>query len=85
MRWIASAFALFALGLATTLPAAYAANTPCSGRKGGIAHCQGDTFICNDGSISASKKLRIPMIVTTDSGDRDHPSPDGHFSPIPVS
>jgi len=36
--------------------AALAANTPCSGRKGGISHCQGATFICNDGSVSASKK-----------------------------
>lgn len=33
-----------------------AANTPCSGRKGGIAGCQGETFLCNDGSVSASKK-----------------------------
>jgi len=32
------------------------ANKPCSGRKGGIAHCQGDTFVCNDGSVSASRK-----------------------------
>ncbi|MFT4182617.1 MAG: hypothetical protein QM636_11955 [Rhizobium sp.] len=31
-------------------------NTPCSGSKGGIDHCQGDTFICNDGSVSASKR-----------------------------
>jgi len=33
-----------------------AANTPCSGRKGGIAGCDGDVFLCNDGSISASKR-----------------------------
>lgn len=33
-----------------------AANTPCSGKKGGVSHCQGRTFICNDGSVSASKK-----------------------------
>ncbi|TIL79353.1 MAG: hypothetical protein E5Y89_12770 [Mesorhizobium sp.] len=32
------------------------ANSPCSGRKGGISHCQGSTFVCNDGSVSASKK-----------------------------
>lgn len=32
------------------------ANSPCGGRKGGISHCQGSTFICNDGSVSASKK-----------------------------
>jgi hypothetical protein len=40
--------------LATSSEAA--ANSPCSGRKGGISHCQGSTFICDDGSVSASKK-----------------------------
>lgn len=34
-----------------------AANTPCSGSKGGISNCDGATFVCNDGSISASKKI----------------------------
>ncbi|AWI51386.1 hypothetical protein DDU33_07760 [Actinobacillus porcitonsillarum] len=29
---------------------------PCSGKKGGISHCSGGKFVCNDGSISASKK-----------------------------
>lgn len=29
---------------------------PCSGSKGGISHCDGSKFICNDGSTSASKK-----------------------------
>lgn len=50
--------ACFALAIGSLLawPAADAANQPCSGRKGGIAQCDGDTFICNDGSISASKK-----------------------------
>ena len=33
-----------------------ATNYPCSGRKGGVSHCQGSTFICNDGSVSASKR-----------------------------
>ncbi len=33
-----------------------AQNTPCSGSKGGINHCQGNTFVCNDGSVSGSKK-----------------------------
>lgn len=42
------------LGLASFEAAA--ANTPCSGRKGGIAGCDGDLFLCNDGSISGSKK-----------------------------
>lgn len=35
---------------------AEARNTPCSGKKGGISHCQGGKFVCNDGSISASKQ-----------------------------
>ncbi|WP_416233085.1 hypothetical protein [Castellaniella sp.] len=35
---------------------ANAANQPCSGRKGGVSHCQGETFVCNDGSVSASKR-----------------------------
>ena len=35
---------------------AHGANTPCSGRKGGVARCQGETFICRDGSVSASQK-----------------------------
>lgn len=43
-----------ALGLSAI--EAVAANTPCSGRKGGIAGCDGDLFLCNDGSISASKR-----------------------------
>ncbi|WP_425274865.1 hypothetical protein [Pseudomonas aegrilactucae] len=42
------------LMLSSTL--SLAANTPCSGRKGGIAGCSGDAFLCNDGSISASKR-----------------------------
>lgn len=30
---------------------------PCSGSKGGISHCAGGKFICNDGSVSQSKKI----------------------------
>lgn len=29
---------------------------PCSGKKGGISHCSGKFFVCNDGSTSQSKK-----------------------------
>ena len=35
---------------------AMAANKPCSGKKGGISHCSGEKFVCNDGTISKSKK-----------------------------
>lgn len=43
---------LVGLGAATS----HSANTPCSGSKGGIAGCRGETFICNDGSVSGSKR-----------------------------
>lgn len=29
---------------------------PCSGKKGGISHCEGSQFVCNDGSTSKSTK-----------------------------
>ena len=33
---------------------------PCSGKKGGIKHCTVDKkFMCNDGTISASKKKYV--------------------------
>lgn len=39
-----------------SLPAS-AQNQPCSGKNGGIAHCAGDRFVCNDGSIGGNKKI----------------------------
>ncbi|WP_459208802.1 YdcA family protein [Citrobacter portucalensis] len=34
-----------------------AKNYPCSKSKGGVSHCTADgKFVCNDGSISRSKK-----------------------------
>jgi len=47
--------ALLALLIIVSLES-YAQNTPCSGKKGGISHCQGSIFICNDGTKSRSKK-----------------------------
>jgi len=35
----------------------FSANKPCSGKKGGIKACTSDgKFLCNDGTISKSKK-----------------------------
>lgn len=31
-------------------------NYPCSGSKGGVSHCENGRFVCNDGSISQSKR-----------------------------
>lgn len=48
------------LSLVLTLAAlplpSLAGNTPCSGSKGGIARCDGELFLCNDGSISGSRR-----------------------------
>lgn len=35
---------------------ANATNTPCSKSKGGVSYCEKGRFICNDGSVSQSKK-----------------------------
>ncbi|WP_085580107.1 MULTISPECIES: hypothetical protein [unclassified Pseudomonas] len=59
--WIPLTGVLLALACAS----ASAANTPCSGKKGGIARCDGNLFLCNDGSISGSKKSCAAMF-----GDR---------------
>jgi hypothetical protein len=37
-----------------------AANYPCSKGKGGVSHCQGQKFVCNDGSVSQSKRACSP-------------------------
>lgn len=35
---------------------AEARNTPCSGKKGGISHCENGKFVCKNGTISQSKQ-----------------------------
>ena len=66
------------LCLCSTLPA-WSANQPCSGRKGGVAHCQGELFVCNDGSISGSRKIcssaaAAPARALTQSLTRNSPA-----------
>ena len=48
--------AAFFIALACLSGSADAQNRPCSGKKGGISHCEGDVFVCKDGSASASKR-----------------------------
>ncbi len=44
--------------LLTTQADAARGRKPCSGSKGGIAHCTSDgRFVCNDGSLSQSKRF----------------------------
>lgn len=46
-----------------------AQNTPCSGKKGGISHCEGTKFVCKDGSTSQSQKN---CSAGADKGGSDH-------------
>lgn len=54
--WRTSGLYLLLAAAALIWSSAAAANYPCSGGKGGVARCNGALFICNDGSISGSKK-----------------------------
>ena len=47
---------LFTLLLLISITGFAAELPPCSGNKGGIHHCEGSKFICNDGKASGSKK-----------------------------
>jgi endonuclease G len=47
---------LLALLIFSTSLVSYADSLPCRGSKGGVNHCEGSKFICNDGTASTSKK-----------------------------
>lgn len=49
-------FLIALLLLSLALPVQAKGREPCSGAKGGISHCQGGKFVCNDGSLSRSMK-----------------------------
>lgn len=57
MKTIAICALLATLLAGFSLDADARGREPCSGSKGGVAHCSGTRFVCNDGSLSASKKL----------------------------
>ena len=50
-----SAFVVSILMMAPVVQA-NAQNKPCSGKMGGVSHCQGAKFVCKNGKISQSKK-----------------------------
>lgn len=62
-----------ATALLLSLPLiAGATNTPCSGSKDGIGHCQGTRFVCHDGTISQSKRsCSAPQHVDRPRIERD--------------
>ncbi len=48
--------AVFMIGLVLPFTAS-ADKTPCWGKNGGISHCEGSKFVCNNGKYSNSKKI----------------------------
>lgn len=44
---------------------------PCSGKKGGISHCEKGKFVCNDGSVSKSKKVCKMNEVESDEDEEN--------------
>lgn len=56
---------LSALALAWVCKAASAENYPCSGKKGGVDHCEGTLFVCTDGTYSASTRSCDPAKQAT--------------------
>ena len=49
---------ILVLLLAVIFPdSSFARNTPCSGKKGGVSHCTNGKFVCNNGTVSLSKRI----------------------------
>lgn len=53
------AVSLIFLSVAVTEQADAKGRQPCSGSKGGIQKCVNGKFLCNDGTISRSKKIWV--------------------------
>ncbi|MBF0416547.1 MAG: hypothetical protein HQL77_07705 [Magnetococcales bacterium] len=79
-----------AILIALSIPSlVMAANMPCSGKKGGISHCQDGRFVCKDGSVSMSKKTcsgygkkaEVPGIPTNAHDGKRIEKPD--INPVP--
>ena len=69
MKVLANLIAVSACAVMVLLSlGANAANAPCSGSKGGISHCQGDLFICNNGDVSQSKRACSASLYGTGGG-----------------
>lgn len=52
-------------------------NKPCTGKRGGISHCEGARFICRDGTTSQSKKDCRSFGGVHDQRPADDSKPNG--------
>lgn len=76
IRFVGTIFVIFFALAFMAVHAGYG-NRPCSGKKGGISHCQGTLFVCNDGSHSQSKRScvvtgKTPEATPTPSANNAH-------------
>ena len=53
---------------------------PCDRGAGGISHCQGDRFVCNNGTISRSTKICNPTQFSPPVTRRAGPAQSGALS-----
>lgn len=52
-----SAVVVFLAASVLSLPSYANGRSPCDRGAGGISHCMGQKFVCNNGTISRSKKV----------------------------
>lgn len=52
-----SAVVIFLAASVLSLPSYANGRSPCDRGAGGISHCMGGKFVCNNGTISRSKKV----------------------------
>lgn len=65
------AFILFVSFSAFLVSPSYAkGRQPCSGSKGGIQRCVNGNFLCNDGTISRSKRVCDPSVYGNSSKNK---------------
>lgn len=50
---------------------------PCDRGAGGVSHCLGDKFICNNGKVSGSKQTCMPAEHGTKPKPREQERPRG--------
>ena len=70
IKYLVCALSLFVM-VSISPDAMAKGNRICSGSKGGISHCQGNKFVCNDGSISQSKQMCKASNYSTKKSGKD--------------
>ncbi|MDR4305672.1 hypothetical protein IHQ68_03420 [Chelatococcus sambhunathii] len=65
-----------AIATMLTAGAAEARNTPCSGKKGGVVGCQGEKFLCRNGTLSKSKRTCSSAAAASEADEAEDQGDD---------